>query len=181
MSIFTHWAVTLIAAAATAIMPSTPDLGKAEARCRAGENGPSFLLDIIGLKDQQGRLKVEVYPANDQDFLQDDNILIAQGKTFRRVEVPVQNGATQQGSAVQICVRLPGPGRYAVSVLHDRDGNRKFGLSIDGVGFGANPKLGMGKPKAASATIVAGTGPTRQRIIMNYRRGLLSFGPIKAL
>lgn len=176
MNILAPWAITIIAAAAMPIMPSTPDLGKAEARCRPGENGPSFLLDIVGLKDREGRLKVEVYPANDRDFLQDDNILISQGKTFRRVEVPVR-----QGSTVQLCVRLPGPGRYAVSVLHDRDGNRKFGLSVDGVGFGGNPKLGMGKPKAASATLVAGNGPTRERIIMNYRRGLLSFGPIKAL
>ena len=49
------------------------------------------------------------------------------------------------------------------------------------VGFGGNPKLGMGKPKAAAATMIVGSGPTRGRIIMNYRRGLLSFGPIKAL
>ncbi|RVT43668.1 DUF2141 domain-containing protein [Sphingobium algorifonticola] len=175
MSAVLPWAIALIAAA-TPIIPSTPDLGKAEARCRPGESGPSFLLDIVGLKDRQGKLKVEVYPANDRDFLQDDNILIAQGKTFRRVEVPVQHG-----SAVQLCVRVPGPGRYAVTVLHDRDANRKFGLSVDGVGFGGNPKLGMGKPKAAAATIIAGNSPTRERIVMNYRRGLLSFGPIRAL
>jgi uncharacterized protein (DUF2141 family) len=156
-----------------AAIPSTPDLGKAEARCRSNENGPAFLIEIIGLKDRQGNLKLEVYPANDTDFLQDDNILIAQGKTFRRVEGPVP-----QSSPVVLCVRLPGPGRYAVSVLHDRDGNRKFGLSVDGVGFGSNPKLGMGKPKAAAASIVAGSGLTRERIVMNYRRGLLSFGPV---
>ena len=180
MNIVAPWAITIIAAAAMPIMPSTPDLGKAEARCHPDENGPSFLLDIVGLKDREGRLKAEIYPANDRDFLQDDNILISQGKTFRRVEVPVRQDATQNGHEMQLCVRLPGPGRYAVSVLHDRDGNRKFGLSVDGVGFGGNPKLGMGKPKAASATLVAGSGPTRQRIVMNYRRGLLSFGPIKA-
>ena len=173
-------AIGLMAAAAAPSIPSTPELGKAEARCRPGEDGPSFLLDIVGLKDRKGRLKAEIYPANDQDFLQDDNILISQGKVFRRVEEPVGQGSAQNGAA-HICVRVPGPGRYAVTVLHDRDGNRKFGLSIDGVGFGGNPKLGMGKPKAASATLVAGAGPTRQRIVMNYRRGLLSFGPVKAL
>ena len=97
------------------------------------------------------------------------------------MEAPVEQVATQNGHVAQICIRVPGPGRYAVSVLHDRDGNRKFGLSVDGVGFGGNPKLGMGKPKAAAATMIVGSGPTRGRIIMNYRRGLLSFGPIKAL
>lgn len=175
------WAIGAMAVAAVPTIPSTPDLGKAEARCRPGESGPSFLLDIVGLKDREGRLKAEIYPANDQDFLQDDNILIAQGKVFRRVEVPIGQGSVQNGNDAQICVRVPGPGRYAVSVLHDRDGNRKFGLSVDGVGFGGNPKLGMGKPKAASATLVVGHGPARARIIMNYRRGLLSFGPVKAL
>jgi uncharacterized protein (DUF2141 family) len=155
-------------------IPSTPDLGKAEARCRSNEDGPAFLVDIVGLKDRRGNLKLEVYPANDADFLQDDNILIAQNKTFRRVEMPVP-----QSGPITLCVRLPRPGRYAVSVLHDRDGNRKFGLSIDGVGFGSNPKLGMGKPKAAAAAIVAGGNLTRERIVMNYRRGLLSFGPVR--
>jgi uncharacterized protein (DUF2141 family) len=154
-------------------LPSTPGLGKAEARCRSGEDGPAFLIDIVGLKDRQGNLKLEVYPANDADFLQDDNILIAQGKTFRRIEVPVPTN-----DPVTLCVRLPGPGRYAVIVLHDRDRNRKFGLSVDGVGFGGNPKLGMGKPKATAAAIIAGGSPTRERIVMNYRRGLFSFGPI---
>ena len=63
-------------------------------------------------------------------------------------------------------------------VLHDRDSNHRFGLSIDGVGFGGNPRLGLGKPRAAAATIVAGPGETRQRIVLNYRRGLLAFGPV---
>jgi uncharacterized protein (DUF2141 family) len=159
---------------AGALMPSTPSLGKAEARCRGNEEGPAFLIDIIGLKDRKGNLKLEVYPANDADFLADDNILISQGKTFRRVEVPVP-----AGDPVTLCVRLPGPGRYAVSVLHDRDGNRKFGLSVDGVGFGGNPRLGMGKPRASAASIDAGSRITRERIVMNYRQGLLSFGPIE--
>lgn len=162
------------AAFMSAIIPSTPDLGKAEARCRPGEPGPALLIDVIGLKDRQGRLKLEIYPANDRDFLQDDNILISQGKTFRRVEIPVPDR-----ESVQLCARLPGPGRYAVSLLHDRDSNRKFGLSVDGVGFGGNPRLGLGKPKALAASVVAGPRVTHERIVINYRRGLLSFGPVE--
>ena len=65
---------------AGAAIPSTPDLGKAEGQCRANESGPAFLVDVKGLKDRQGRLKLELYPANDADFLADDNILIASGK-----------------------------------------------------------------------------------------------------
>lgn len=165
--------MALLAMAANGALPSTPDLGKAEARCRSGEDGPAFLIQVEGLKDRQGRLKLEVYPANDQDFLQDDNILIQQGKVFRRIEVPVP----RQGP-VQLCIRVPGRGFYAVSVLHDRDANRRFGLSVDRVGFGGNPRLGMSKPAAAAAAIAAGDGPTRQRIVLNYRRGLFAFRPL---
>jgi uncharacterized protein (DUF2141 family) len=158
--------------ATQAALPSTPDLGKAAGRCRMPENGPSFLVTVEGLKDRRGLLKLEVYPDNDDDFLADDNKLIAAGKTFRRVEVP-----TPAAGAVHLCIRVPGPGRYAVSLLHDRDGNRKFGLSTDGIGFAGNPRLGWSKPHAAAASAAAGSGPTPITIVMNYRHGLFSFGP----
>jgi uncharacterized protein (DUF2141 family) len=153
--------------AAAVSIPSTPDLGKAEGRCRADEAGPAFLVNVNGLKDRRGRLKLEVYPANDQDFLRDDNELIAAGKTFRRVEVDVPASGTPQ-----LCVRLPGPGRYGVMVLHDRDSNRKFGWRVDGIGFASNPRLGLSKPHSAKASATAANAPTRLDIVMNYQRGL---------
>lgn len=156
-------------------LQSTPDLGKAEGQCRPGEQGPSLLVQVDGLKDRRGRLKLELYPANDDDFLQDDNILLNAGKTFRRVEIDVP-----LAGPVELCIRAPGAGTYALSLLHDRDNNRKFGLSNDGIGFGGNPKLGWSKPKAAAASVRVGTGPTRVHIILNYRRGLFSFGPIES-
>lgn len=153
-------------AAATPI-PSSPDLGKAEGRCRANESGPAFLVNVAGLKDRKGTLKLEVYPANDTDFLADDNVLVAAGKTFRRVEVDVPNAGTPT-----LCVRVPAAGRYGVSLLHDRDGNRKFGWRVDGIGFAGNPKLGLSQPKAAKASATAGSAPTRITVVMNYQRGL---------
>jgi uncharacterized protein (DUF2141 family) len=153
--------------AAAAPLPSSPDLGKAEGKCRAGENGPAFLVHVNGLKDRDGRLKLEVYPANDADFLADDNVLVGAGKTFRRVEADVP------ASGVPVlCVRVPAAGRYGVTILHDRDSNRKFGWRVDGIGFAANPKLGLSKPKAAKASASAGSKPTRIDVVMNYQRGL---------
>jgi uncharacterized protein (DUF2141 family) len=146
---------------------STPDLGTAEGRCRSNELGPSFLVNVEGLKDRTGKLKLEVYPAKDPDFLEDDNILISAGKTFRRVEQPVP-----ASGPVQLCVRVPSAGSYAVSLLHDRDGNRKFGWRIDGIGFAGNPRLGWSKPAAPAASAIARSGPTQIEIVMNYRRGL---------
>lgn len=150
------------------------ELGKAAGKCRVGETGPAILVNVTGLKDRAGMLRAELYPANDDDFLQDDKILVRSGKTFRRVEVPLP-----PSGPVQLCVRTPGPGPFTLSLLHDRDQNRKFGFSSDGFGFPGNPKLNLSKPKAASATVVAGPGLTEITIKMNYRRGLLSFGPLK--
>lgn len=159
--------LSLLMLANAATIPSTPDLGKAEGRCRPDEAGSSFEVQVKGLKDRIGTLKLEVYPANNTDFLADDNVLVSAGKTFRRVEVPVP-----ASGPVRLCVRVPGPGDYAVSLLHDRDDNRKFGWRIDGIGFAGNPRLGFSKPSAEKASASVGSGPKTISIVMNYRRGL---------
>lgn len=171
----THAVATLILASANPAlaMPSSPDLGKAEGQCRQSETGPAFLVTAEGLKDRRGILKLEVYPANEDDFLADDNVLLMAGKTFRRVEVPVP-----VSGPVRLCIRVPSPSRYAVSLLHDRDLNRRFGWTIDGIGFAGNPRLGWGKPKVAKSIAVAGSAPTPITIVLNYKRGL-GVAPLK--
>ncbi len=168
----------LIPVAAFAQVPSSPSLGIAEGRCRSGENGPSLLITLVGLKDRAGNLKAELYPANDADFLADDNILLNAGKTFRRVVVDVP-----QSGPVQLCLRAPAAGTYGLTVLHDRDKDRKFNLSRstgDGIGFGANPtSQGPFKPKIAVARVAVGNDPTSVNVVMLYRTGLLSLGRLK--
>jgi hypothetical protein len=66
------------------------ELGKAGAQCRPDENGPAIIIDVAGLKDRVGLLKLEVWPPHDDDFLQDANVLVAQGKIFRRLELPLR-------------------------------------------------------------------------------------------
>lgn len=150
-----------------AIIPSSPSLGQAEGRCRANEPGPAFIVNVSGLRDRVGRLKLEVYPANDEDFLEDDNILIAAGKTFRRVDVPVPRTGNPE-----LCIRVPRAGRYSVVLLHDRNSDRRFNWRRDGVGFAGNPRLGLSQPDAEEAMAVAGRGRTRITIVLNYLRGL---------
>lgn len=162
-----------LAGASAGVAPS-PDLGKAEAQCRDGEPGPAVIVTAVGLKDRKGLMRAELYPDNDKDFLEDDAILVAAGKTFRRADIQLP-----PSGAVQLCLRLPAPGRYTLSLLHDRDSNLKFGLSSDGIGFPGNPRLGWSKPKAEVAHFTAGPGQTHVTIRLNYRRGLLSFGPLK--
>ncbi len=150
-----------------ASLASSPDLGVAAGRCRPSEAGAAFLVDVIGLKDRAGRLKLELYPANDDDFLADDNVLVTAGKAFARVDVP-----TPSDGAVQLCIRAPHAGRYALSLLHDRNADRKFELSIDGIGFSNNPKLGWSKPDAARVAVDVGDAPKHIAIVINYRHGL---------
>lgn len=139
----------------------------------SGENGPAFIVTVDGLKDRRGRLRLELYPANDTDFLADDDRLVAAGKAFRRVDRPVP--AT---GPVTLCLRAPGPGLYAISLLHDRDANHRFSLWHDGVGFAGNPAIGWWKPHARAAAARVGDAPTRLRITLNYRHGLFSFAPV---
>lgn len=162
------------AAAQTAWVTPSWRLGMAEGECRANESGPAALVTIAGLKDRQGNLRAELYPSNDEDFLEDDKILVREGKNFHRVEMPIP-----ASGPVLLCIRLPSAGTWSMLVLHDRDTNRKFGLSTDGVGFPGNPRLGLSKPKAAATRFAAGPGLTNLAIRLNYRRGLLSFGPLK--
>ena len=164
----------LASAGEPAALRSSPDLGKAEGQCRPGETGPALIVTATGLKERRGVLRAELYPANDGDFLADDNVLLMAGKTFRRVEV-----AVPMSGPAQVCIRVPAPGIYTLSVLHDRDANRKFGLTRDGIAFPGDPKLGFSKPKAAAARLVAGAGLTNIVVRMNYMRGLSGFGPIK--
>lgn len=167
-------AVLLAALLAGAPLASSPELGKAEGRCRDHEPGPALLLEVAGMKDRAGWIKAEVYPSNDADFLQDDNILLNAGKVFRRVEF-----AVPAAGEVVACIRVPAPGAYSVILLHDRDMNHRFNWTIDGIGFPGNPRLGWSKPKAAVARVNAGAGLTRTRLVLNYKRGL-GVAPLKA-
>jgi uncharacterized protein (DUF2141 family) len=159
--------MTLLAVVASGAVASSPTLGTAEARCRPEEAGPAFIVEARGLRDRRGRIRLEAYPSNDRDVLADDNVLIAAGKVFRRVDEPVP----AQGP-VELCLRVPHPGAYSLSLLHDRDADRRFGIRADGVGFAGNPRLGLSKPRAAAARAVAGPGLTRVPIVLNYRHGI---------
>lgn len=153
--------------AASYPVPPKSERGRADADCRASEPGPALRVDVRGLKDRKGKLVLELYPENDKDFLQSDKLLIAAGKPFRRVPV-----ATPGSGPISLCIRAPGPGRYAIALLHDRDNNGKFGLSSDGVGFANNPKLGLAKPKARVAAVALNSGVRNISITMNYRKGI---------
>ncbi len=52
-------------------------------------------------------------------------------------------GAPSASGPTLLCIRVPAPGRSALFVLHDRDGDGRFGVLRDGAGFAGNPRIGM--------------------------------------
>lgn len=136
------------------------------AACSRGES--AVLVRVDGFKERQGTLRVQIYGSNPADFL-------AKGKKLRRVDVPVA-----RSGRMDVCVALPGPGRYAVAVRHDLDGNGKSGWS-DGGGFSRNPRVSLLhlKPSYKDVAIEVGNGVRPVDVTLVYRNGI-SIGPVRS-
>lgn len=149
-----------------------PTIGSDAAACDAGD-GPAIRVEIAGLKDRKGRLKLELYPANANDFLRDDRDLINEGKVFRRVwaDVPA-------AGPVEMCIKVPRAGSYGLFFTHDRDGKNKFNFWTDGGGITSNSRIGASKPKIGASTVEAGAGITTITIKAQYLRGLSGLSPL---
>jgi uncharacterized protein (DUF2141 family) len=63
-------------------------------------------------------------------------------------------------------------GDWAVSALHDENGNGKLdtmaGIPREGFGFSRNPAIGFGAPGFAATRFAVAVDPARQRIRMRY-------------
>ncbi|RZI55287.1 MAG: DUF2141 domain-containing protein, partial [Zymomonas sp.] len=136
-------------------------------------SGVPVYVTVHGLKDRSGRLKVEIYPANEEDFLRDDTSLKRERKPFRRVWV-----TTPQSDPVTVCIRAPSSGQWALLVTHDRDGKNKFNFWQDGAGFPSNQRLGRSRPKVRQALLNVPQQGGQITIRVQYLRGLGGFGPM---
>jgi uncharacterized protein (DUF2141 family) len=150
-------------------------LGSDRAACTAG-GGSAIRVNVLGLKDRTGRLKLELYPATEDDFLKDDRDLKKEGKFFRRIWADTPAGEGQ----VSMCIKAPKPGRYALLFTHDRDGKNKFNFWRDGAGFPSNHRLGRSRPDLAEAIIEVGSDMAVTNIRVQYMRGLGGFSPLNS-
>ena len=134
---------------AAAALPAQGETLGDSAACRNG--GPAIRVEIIGLKDRSGGLKLELYPATEADFLKDDRDLIKQGKFFRRIRVP-----TPADGPVSLCIGVPQPGRYALLVTHDRAiaAQCERRITIEAGRVSANESAGQ---RAAAESAIAST------------------------
>ncbi|WP_213980685.1 DUF2141 domain-containing protein [Sphingomonas sp. dw_22] len=156
-------------------LPAAPALAQrdpVDGSCATG-TGPRLYVNVLGLKDRTGRMKLELYPANEADFLKDDRDLKKEGKPFRRVWA-----ATPPSGAVTLCIRAPSAGQWALLFTHDRDGKNKFNFWQDGAGFTSSQRLGRSRPKVGQARVNIPENGGTVTVRAQYLRGLGGFGPL---
>jgi uncharacterized protein (DUF2141 family) len=158
----------LIAAAAVTVLGVSAPAGSAvlgsdAAVCAAGK--PALLVRVHGLKQASGTLKLAVYGNNPSVYLK------KQGR-LRRIKVPVNSRGP-----IDVCLAVPRPGRYAVAVHHDLNGNGDKDRH-DGGGYSNNPRVSITnlRPPFPQTAISVGNSPARVPVRLLYVRGL-SVGP----
>ena len=119
-------------------------------------------LEIVvdAVRSSEGLMTVELYDDNPEGF-------IKKLGRIKRARVNASQGETA------LCLKLPGPGRYAVVVYHDENANRKFdktliGLPAEGFGISRNPKIDFGLPDHADAAFDVADEAPNLRIHMTY-------------
>ncbi len=167
--LITRATVGLAAAGAAFALPApaSAQLGSDAAVCRSG--GQAVLVTVDGFRARTGNIRVAIYGSDPARFL-------ARGQTLRKINVPV----TAAGP-MRICVALPGPGRYAIAVRHDVNGNNARSDWSDGGGFSRNPRVSLTnlRPNYNNVAINVGRGVTALGVVLNYRFGL-SIRPVRA-
>jgi uncharacterized protein (DUF2141 family) len=169
MSNFTRIVASLIAAATPLAPAGAAVLGPHADACDGSK--PAMLVRVQGLKSRTGILRVQSYGGNPAKYFD-------KGTYLERVDVH-----TPAAGPVEICMPVPRPGNYAVSVRHDANGNGSADVGNDGGGFSGNPNLSLfdvifkRKPSPVQVQVHV-TGLTPVPVVLNYVHGT-SLGPIR--
>ena len=122
-----------------------------------------MLVRVIGLKTRSGIVRVQSYGGDPASYFE-------KGAYLERVDVqPPSNGP------VDVCMLVPRPGIYAISVRHDVDGTGKASLS-DGGGFSGNPNVSFldvalkRRPSPVQVQVRV-NGVVRVPVTLNYLQG----------
>ena len=80
--------------------------------------------------------------------------------------------ATASARAKSLRLRGFPPGRYALTIFHDENNNRRLdtvlGIPREGFGFSRNPVIRFGAPRFEQVNIELGPGYSRQTVRMQY-------------
>lgn len=153
--------LVLLSAAGLALVSGTAaagqEIGNDLSRCAAGK-GPAVLVNVRGIKEAKGLVRVQSYAATPGSWL-------AKGRWLHRIESRASAGN------MSICVPVPSEGKYGIAVRHDRNANGKTDITQDGGGFSNNPSvsiLNLGKPSVSKVAFDAGPGVTRITVNLRY-------------
>lgn len=141
--------------------------------CAPGSREAAVRVRVEGLRARSGTVRAELYPATEADWLKPDRLLEREGRPFRRAWLPVP-----AAGPVELCLKVPAPGVYGVSVVHQPSPRWKFDIFRDGAGFSGNPRIGRSKPRHDEVAFQAGAGRVEQLVVMNYLQGL-AFRPLR--
>lgn len=125
----------------------------------AGPDG-TLVIAVTNVRSSVGRVRADV--CAERAFLKDG--------CPHAAEAPAVAGTTT------LTVRGLPPGRYAVQLFHDENGNGKvdralFGIPKEGVGFSNDAPIRLGPPKFAAAAIDVAPGTRTIAVRMRYFSG----------
>lgn len=132
--------------------------------------GPAMLVHVVGFKAHTGTVRVQLYGGDPARWFD-------KGSYLRRVELPAP-----RAGALDLCLGVPAPGDYAVSVRHDLNGSGKADRA-DGGGMSGNPHLSLfdlmlkRKPAPDEVAVAVSRGVRTVPITLNYLSGG-SFRPV---
>lgn len=155
-----------VAGHAARAMPAGPFA----ARCDAAAQAPALLVRVSGFKTRTGTLRVQTYGGDPARYFD-------KGSYLKRIDLPVP-----AAGMLDVCVPVPAPGRYAVSVRHDVDGDGRADRA-DGGGMSGNPRLTLidlmfrRKPDPARVAIEVARGVRVVPVTLDYLVGA-SFRPV---
>lgn len=163
-------ALTLGLAALVGVPACAAPAGPFAAACQGSE--PALLVRVTGFKTRTGTVRVQSYGGDPGRYFD-------KGSYLRRIDLRVP-----AAGPLDVCVPVPAPGRYAVSVRHDVNGSGRTDRS-DGGGMSGNPHLSLfdilfkRKPAPDAVAVEVGRGPRLVPVTLNYLQGA-SFGPVTA-
>ena len=153
----------MFAALLMTLLAPAQALGPDAAKCAPG-GGPAMLVNVTGLKDRSGIVRVRSFGGSPSNYFSKKHVA-------QRVYVP-----TPASGPVRVCIPVSAPGWYAVDVRHDTNGNGDTDRA-DGGGASGNPHVTLfdvllgRKPSAETVRVYVGSGVTTVPVTMMYLRG----------
>jgi len=134
--------------------------GTARDRVCNADDPVRLQIAAAGLRSAKGNVTILLYGDSKEDFLK-------KGGRLARIRVPAQAGE------MRVCIPVPVPGSYALSLYHDEDGNHRLtknwlGLPTEGYGFSRDAAVSYRLPHLEEAVFTALPGDTSVRITVRY-------------